>query len=128
MTETIQGGRDLLGFYADDGYSFMEGAGRLGWQPIASWGRDGWDLGDWPLVVYLFRNRDRYERVCYIEGDVTIDRFDTAEERDRDTDAAALHWWQVNGESWVAGIDTADQMPDHLRGRFSWARLEETGG
>lgn len=123
---TEHGGRRLIGGYADDGYAFMAEGAKRGWKPVASWGRDGWDLGDWPIVVYLFRDASdgRFERACYVEGDIAIDAFASAEERDRNTDAAALHWWQVQEAEWVAGIETVDQMPDRLRGRFTAARLE----
>jgi hypothetical protein len=34
-----------------DGYDWMDRVHRSRWAPIPSWGRDGWDLGDWPLVI-----------------------------------------------------------------------------
>lgn len=40
---------------SDDGYSDMEVAATEGWRAIAGWGRDGWDLGDWPYVVISVR-------------------------------------------------------------------------
>lgn len=43
--------------WIDDGYEFMEAGRTEGWQVISAWGEDGWDLGDWPYVVYLFRER-----------------------------------------------------------------------
>jgi hypothetical protein len=41
---------------SDDGYSDMEVAAGEGWHAIAGWGRDGYDLGDWPYVVVSVRS------------------------------------------------------------------------
>lgn len=51
-----QHGRDYR--VSDDGYSDMEAAAKEGWRPIAGWGADGWDLGDWPYVVISVRLAD----------------------------------------------------------------------
>jgi hypothetical protein len=40
----------------DDGYDRIEAARPHRWHAIPSWGRDGWDLGKWPLVVIYHRN------------------------------------------------------------------------
>jgi hypothetical protein len=34
-----------------DGYDRIERAVAHGWRAVPGWGRDGWDLGSWPLVV-----------------------------------------------------------------------------
>ena len=39
-----------------DGYDDMELAEKIGWHPISAWGKDGWNLGSWPLVIVFFRN------------------------------------------------------------------------
>lgn len=44
-----QHGRDYS--RSDDGYSDMEVAAGEGWSAVSGWGRDGYDLGDWPYVV-----------------------------------------------------------------------------
>jgi hypothetical protein len=38
-----------------DGYEDMEAEGKRGWTALASWGRDGWNLGDWPYVAMYVR-------------------------------------------------------------------------
>jgi hypothetical protein len=43
--------------WADDGYDWIAQAESEGWRAVSGWGRDGWDLGDWPYVVYCFRER-----------------------------------------------------------------------
>src|SRR5690242_19666271 len=53
--EVSQYGRDYS--RSDDGYSDMEVAAEDGWQAVAGWGRNGWDLGNWPYVVISVRDR-----------------------------------------------------------------------
>lgn len=107
----------------DEGYDRMEYARQLGWKAILNWGRDGWDLGSWPLVVVY--HRGELEIAVDVEGDIDIDEFATREERDRKTDEVAFFYWKNHEEEWVDGIDSHEQMPANLRGRFSWRRLDE---
>lgn len=49
-----------------------------GWHAEASWGRDGWDLGAWPLIavaLYADDEHGRYAAATFVEGDVTIARY-----------------------------------------------------
>lgn len=64
-------GDNLITGY-DDGYTFMGHLSAHGWRPLA-------DLGDWPYVVYLFRNGQNDERPTlarYLEADLTVWEFD----------------------------------------------------
>lgn len=127
-----------------DEYDTAESARAHGWKARASWGLNGWDLGSWPLVVYMFRDRPAegftissaealgslvasdhvgYELAEYIEGDLKVWRFPTNEMRSALVDTLAFWWWQNSGESWTAGL-SIDAIPDHLRGPFSWARVD----
>jgi hypothetical protein len=63
-----------------------------------------------------------------VEGDIDIEKFPTREDRDRRTDEVAFFYWKNHGEEWVDGIDSHEQMPPNLRGRFSWKRLEPQAG
>jgi hypothetical protein len=108
----------------DDGYDRIELAGRRGWHAVPSWGRDGWDLGSWPLVVIFHRRSDvGYELAYNVEGDITVYRYATRELLDTATDYLAFWHWKHEDESWVAGVDSVEVAPAHLRGPFSWARL-----
>jgi hypothetical protein len=108
----------------DDGYDRMEAARPKRWDAIPSWGRDGWDLGSWPLVVvYHRRSDDGYELAENVEGDVTVYRYPTKELRDQATDQLAFWHWKHQGEDWVAGIGSLEDAP-HLRGPFSWKRCD----
>jgi hypothetical protein len=111
----------------DDGYDRIELARLHAWHAIPSWGRDGWDLGSWPLVVIFHRRIDAgYELAYNVEGDITVYRYPTRELLDAATDGLAFWHWKHDGESWVAGVDSIDDAPAHLRGRFSWKRLDDT--
>jgi hypothetical protein len=83
------------GLSSGSGYGWIE---RLssGWHAEPSWGRDGWDLGAWPLVVvalFVDEDRGRYAAATYTESDVTVNRY-----RSRSAlhaavnDIAEFHW------------------------------------
>lgn len=116
---TVRSSRGFEGSYCDDGYEFIEVGTGAGWRAVAGWGRDGWDLGDWPYVVYLFRGD--VERASYCEGDIVIETYASAEDRERATDTTALFYWQAHGEDWAEGVTPGDQ-PAHLRGPYSSRR------
>ncbi len=108
--------RVIDGRYCDDGFDFISQAESAGWHAVAAWGKDGWDLGDWPYVVYCFRGET--ERASYCEGDIVIERYADRESRERATDESAMFYWRSNDESWL------DRDPADLRGPFSRARLD----
>jgi hypothetical protein len=108
-----------------DGYDRMETVKPQGWRAVPSWGRDGWDLGTWPLVVIYHREADgSFDLATNVEGDATTYRFPTRELRDAATDLIALFYWRSRSEDWSKGIHTVAEMPANLRGPFSWERLE----
>jgi hypothetical protein len=110
-----------------DGYERIDAVSARGWNAIPSWGLEGWDLGDWPLVVIFHRHSaDGYELAYDIEGDVTVYRYPTRELRDAATDCLAFWHWKHAGARWVDGVDGIDNAPGRLRGRFSYERLNTT--
>jgi hypothetical protein len=119
--------------WSDDGYEFMDKAHKhAGWRIVGSWGRDGWDLGSWPLVIVQHRelgeHTDTFDVLYYVEGDITIERYPTREERDARTDELAVFHWLCEGERWVKdlGIDQNNidltKVPAYLRGPYSTER------
>lgn len=123
-----------------DGYDDMDVNGRKGWHSIAGWGRDGWDLADWPYVVISHGTLEhdvpgKYRLLSVCEGDHTVYAFDTPEDRDAATDYLFI-WYGVGRsyDDWVAEGLTYDKrealdagalgIPVRFRGPFSWARLE----
>jgi len=110
--------------HAGDGYERMTLAERLGWRAIPSWGRNGWDLLEWPYYILYTRDCDEgFELATNCEGDADVWRFPTAELRQEAIDQLALWHWQAKGRDWAIGA-TPDNMPDMLRGPFSWERLD----
>lgn len=84
---------------ADDGYSDMEAEAGRGWNTVASWGRDGWNLGDWPYVSFQVRERSgQYELQQIVEGDRTRWTFATLADRNAAVDYLFL--WYSAGEDW----------------------------
>lgn len=128
----------------DDGYGWIErvlaanGNGQH-WQAVSSWGRDGFDMGDWPLVVYALGHVTETEadrlapwRVLErIEGDVRLWAFETRHEALRALDALAAYWWRQSpgrhGEAMTAIVDEvpSGSLPIRFRGPFAWSRLRE---
>ena len=85
----------------------MEIAERQGWHVLANWGRDGWNLGEWPYVMIYIRNTlmappkygIQFEMQQVVEGDHDIYRFDNEDDRD-----AAIHYlflWYAADKSWA---------------------------
>jgi hypothetical protein len=90
----------------------------------------GADLGLCPrrlkpreLAPCRHRHRGDTELAIDVEGDITIETFSGSEERDRRTDETAFFYWKSQDEEWVKGIDSHEEMPERLRGAFSWKRL-----
>jgi hypothetical protein len=96
--------RVFHGRWVDDGYDFIQAAERGGWRTVAGWGEDGWDLGDWPYVVFVFRevvdeDGKRFQRACYVEGDIRVESFATAQAREEATDVSAAFYWRRASKS-----------------------------
>jgi hypothetical protein len=108
-----------------DGYDRMEIAGKARWYPVPSWGLNGWDLGQWPYVVVYHRDSvdATFDLAVNVEGDADCYRFPTAELREEATDWIAFSYWQRFDHEWVKD-HSIDNIPAHLRGAFSWARLD----
>lgn len=147
------GGRDLVGSgYSDEGYGWMENAGHDGWKAVSGWGADGWDLGDWPYVIYMVRERIEspgtatlsqirakdslaaedhltvFELASYCEGDCRIETYDNVHSRQAAIDQAFI--WHVlhnGGDSYgledeVAEILSTGVVPERLTGPYRSGR------
>jgi hypothetical protein len=102
----------------DDGYERMANAGE--WNPVASWGSHGWDLGKWPLVVvYHAHIEGRWLLAEDVEGDFTAYSYPTEDMRTAATDQLAFFHWKHEDAEWVAGIEDFDALPPELRGPFT---------
>lgn len=100
--------------YCDDGYDWIRQL-KNGWRVIPGWGRDGWDLGSWPLVVVAhYDGPDVYGVATYVDGDSEVAGFATRAERDARTDNVAATWWRLlgNGPKNLAEIES-NTSPDH---------------
>lgn len=119
------GSRYDWGVY-DEGYDFIDPAGTRGYTVIPNWGRDGWDLGDWPYVMY-FINPITNTVMEYVEGDLTFWQYATRAQALERIDQLFLAWSEPVKER-LEKLDrmptTTREVPDEYRGPFSWARLE----
>ena len=110
-----------------DGYDDMELAEKHGWQPISAWGKEGWNLGSWPLVIVFFRNLKKgdenfYQVIEYVEGDVTMWSCPTKELRQQVIDELAFFHWKFSNKEWVNDYTSVDELPDELRGPYGRQR------
>ncbi len=116
-----------------DGYGDMEVARRQGWDPVAAWGKDGWDLGSWPYVAIYRRERDgKHELMQVVEGDHDVYAF--ASLADLEAAVDYLFLWDSAGESWSPVPESKREaigspgfeVETRFRGPFSWARCNAT--
>lgn len=83
-------------WHEDGGYEWMGEIEALGWQPQGSWGKNGWDLGSWPYLIFATKEQadtsgTLYGVACYCEGDVTTTWHRTAIEREKTMARNARH-------------------------------------
>jgi hypothetical protein len=104
------------------GYDFIDGISPT-WRTIASWGRDGWDMGDWPYVVVAYRASSHHGwlTVVCIEGDLSIRHHVDEVALTSFLDAEARRWWTRCPER---GPDDLDS--DAAKGWYGAKRRRET--
>ena len=96
--ETIHDLPVLVNYHMNDGYDWMDVISEHGWAVIASWGCDGWDLGQWPYVMVAgIRTADGignlFGMATYCEGDVKTTFYRTkARFFDAISEQAFFHW------------------------------------
>jgi hypothetical protein len=99
----------------DGGYEWLEALSN-GWRVVPLWGRDGWNLGDWPLVCVAHYDAEGcYAEAVYVEGDLEVRTAPTRAERDALTDRTAWLYWrlgQSHGPEDLAAEDDA-VAPEH---------------
>jgi len=104
-----------------DGYDVMEAAEEQGWKALSSWGKDGWDLGSWPLVIVFVRNvAGKFAIVEYVEGDVTQWSCPSKLMQQQIIDGLAFFHWKHSDQAWVKDYESIDEVPldAELRGPY----------
>jgi hypothetical protein len=79
----------------ESGYDWMDQLSD-GWYAVSSWGRDGWDCGNWPYIIMAHYDNETqrlFGMVVYTEGDLDIKEFSTRQERHRATDEWCIWYW-----------------------------------
>lgn len=132
---------DSFGVTMLDGFEWIHEIEKLpGWSPVSSWGRDGWDAGDWPLVAVAKNTGpnlvDRWAFVVRVEGDIERSLFCSEACRDSAIDELVAWYWAASGDSHEAAVVASASgvyelprgesapLPPRFRGPFSWERLE----
>jgi hypothetical protein len=112
-------------FLLGDGYDVMEAAEGFGWHAVSSWGKDGWDLGSWPLVIVFVRNTaGKFHVIEYVEGDVTMWSCPSQLMRQQIIDSLAFFHWKHREMPWVKDFESIDTVPldAAIRGSYSSKR------
>lgn len=114
---------EALPMMGGDGYDDMDAAQKFGWHAIGGWGRDGYNLGAWPLVIIFFRDLNKgsevlYQVAEYVEGDVAMWSCPTEEIRQQVTDELAFFHWKHSEKEWVGLYSSVDELPDELKGPY----------
>jgi hypothetical protein len=109
-------------FFIGDGYEVMAYMEKRKWEAVDGWGKAGWNLGSWPLVIIFFRDRENFfDVVEYVEGDATMYACPTEEIREQITNELALFHWQHNPHNPPPGMEiytSVDTLPDELKGPY----------
>ncbi|MCP2092680.1 hypothetical protein LV78_000620 [Actinosynnema pretiosum] len=104
-----------------DGYEWREMAQEFGWVVPGLWGREGWDLGAWPLIVVGLHDDPKvkvWAYVVYIEGDIFVHTFDDEDERDRAVTAEAVFWWRNGDADGPMDLPEQGDYLEHHHGPF----------
>lgn len=102
----------LLDYHMNTGWDWMEEIDeKTGWHPVANWGSDGWDLGQWPYVIIVTAHVNYEGRLfwglgTYCEGDVTTRWYKDRVERWEAIAREAFFYWKL-GQS-----DGPPDLPD----------------
>lgn len=77
--------------YSITGYEWQEAAAETGWVTVPSWGKGGWDAGQWPYVMVAIakgidENGTFFGMTTYCEGDLETTFYRTQ----------AAHWEAVS--------------------------------
>lgn len=111
-----------------DGYDVMGTVEKEDWLPVGIWGRDGWDAGEWPLVVFYVkwdRAADKHFLAYYVEGDVDTYSYDTREERNAHVDELVFWHWKAANKPWVEGVEKVEDLDPKYRGPCTSERMAE---
>lgn len=88
--------------YSIEGYDWMDAAARTRWITLSSWGKDGWDAGQWPYVILTVakgtdENGTFFGMTTYCEGDLETSFYRT-QAAQWDAISRWCHWNWTNGQ------------------------------
>lgn len=104
------------GFHLGSGYDWIERV-RRPWRVLSAWGAEGWDLGEWPLVIGAVcpprEGQWGWRFAWYVEGDVTAWEFEGYGAFLDVVTAHAVEHWRMVGEG--PQVPPGPPWPDHVR-------------
>jgi len=118
MGDTLAATATWTVFYgAGDGWDFLQMLPTAGWSSVRAWGRHGWDLGDWPLVIVAARRcvHSGQVEVCeYVQGDLTITTWPDVDAATGHVNGLAQAWWDRTGRGPTDAADGLGPYGDRL--------------
>lgn len=118
---------DLLPDHSGNGYAWI-GCLPSGREAVPSWGRDGWDLGAWPLCIVAAYDKSEANAFAvgvYTEGDVTVTRYESQLDLYIAMDQLAEWYWRNDYAVSPKDLPEGEGLLLNHRGLFTWARLRE---
>ncbi|MGP4968542.1 hypothetical protein [Glutamicibacter ardleyensis] len=108
--------------FSGEGYDWMGSLRGTGWDELAAWGREGWDLGSWPYIIFAVAKTsdeagELFGYCTYVEGDLTTRWYRTRAARCLAISKEAFWYWasgQADGPEELQGLDP--QEFQHLDG------------
>jgi hypothetical protein len=108
-----------------DGYGVAELVRRWDWEAIADWGKDGYNLGSWPLVIVFWRDHEGgFDVAEYVEGDATVYTCPTEEIREQITDEIAYFHWRHTDKDWTRPYHWIENLPNEFKGPYEGRKTE----
>lgn len=116
----------LPGGMASSGFDWIDRLSH-GWHVEPVWGRDGWDLGSWPLVavgLFVDEVHGRYAVATYVEGDVDVRRYGSLGALHVAVNEIAEYYWRSGESRGPADLPEGSGLLAKHCGPFSSARLD----
>lgn len=105
----------------DSGYDYKERANKAGWEDLALWGSDGYNFGDWPLIMGFVRvtrilgRSEVYGFGTYVEGDLHTEYFDSQAACNEAISREAFLYWTLGQSEGPSDLpkNFADLQPQY---------------
>lgn len=121
--------RPAWGHGFGNGWEWMEEGLPGGWHAEPIWGRYGWDLGAWPLIVvalFIDDEGQRYAVATFTEGDINIKRYKSRGALYVSVDKIAEFHWRLGQSRGPRDLPEGGGLLAHHTGPYpGWSSARE---